>query len=263
MAELYTNAAQAEIIDDAGPTAPWLALVHGMAQDRRVFDAQVSAFRDRFRILLIDLPGHGLSADLPGPFGQAEMAGAVVAVLDDLGKAEVHYWGTHTGATLGLLLASRYPERFRSLILEGPVLPGRPLAAVVEALDRAGRVARSDGMDSARARWFEEGWFDVMRRHPRDCRAAEQRAILADFSGRPWLEPGAAVEPIGDALKDLKLPVLLYNGEHDLPGFVAVADQLETILPNVQRARIPGAGGFPAWEYPDAVNGIVADFLNG
>ena len=44
-------------------------------------------------------------------------------------------------------------------------------------------------------------------------------------------------------------------------GFVAVADQLETMLPNVQRARIPGAGGFPAWEYPDAVNGIVAEFF--
>ncbi|MBT5809633.1 MAG: hypothetical protein HOI19_04625 [Rhodospirillaceae bacterium] len=86
MAELYTSAAQAEIIDHAGPTAPWLALVHGMAQDSRVFDAQVKAFRDRFRILLIDLPGHGLSADLPGPFGQAEMAGAVVAALTALAK---------------------------------------------------------------------------------------------------------------------------------------------------------------------------------
>jgi pimeloyl-ACP methyl ester carboxylesterase len=258
----YTNAAHAEIIGDAGPSAPWLAMVHGMAQDRRVFDAQVNAFRDRFRIVLIDLPGHGLSADLPGPYGQGEMAHAVGAVLDSLGAAGLHYWGTHTGATLGLLLATRNPKQFSSLILEGPVLPGRPLDVVVEALERAGNLASANGVEAARERWFEEGWFDVMRRCPDECRAAEQRAILADFPGRPWRHPGAAVEPIEDALKTLETLVLLYNGEHDLPGFIAVADQLETLLPHVQRVRIPDAGGFPAWEFPDAVNTIAADFLS-
>jgi 3-oxoadipate enol-lactonase len=255
------NAARTEIVEEAGPAAPWLAMAHGMAQDRRVFDAQVAAFRDQFRILLIDLPGHGLSVDLPGPYGQGEMAEAMGAALDTI-EAPLHYWGTHTGATLGLILAARRPERFQSLILEGPVLPGRPFPAVAHALARAGQIARDEGMEAARARWFEEGWFDVIRQHPEACRAEGQRSILAEFSGKPWLAPGAAVDPIEDVLKTLQTPILLYNGEHDVPGFIGVANELETLLLHVQRERIADAGGFPAWEVPDAVNALAAEFLN-
>lgn len=89
-------------IDNAGPEAPWLVLVHGMSQDHRVFDAQVTAFRRTHRVLLVDLPDHGLAADVGGPYGHVEMGGHVADALTDAGAAAVRFWGTHTGATLGL-----------------------------------------------------------------------------------------------------------------------------------------------------------------
>ncbi len=63
-------------------------------------------------------------------------------------------------------------------------------------------------------------------------------------------------------MASIGVPVLLYNGEHDLPDFVAAADLLEALLPDATRETIPEAGGFPAWEFPDRVNRLVSDFLS-
>ncbi|MBT3533647.1 MAG: hypothetical protein HN478_07205, partial [Rhodospirillaceae bacterium] len=82
-------------------------------------------------------------------------------------------------------------------------------------------------------------------------------------TGAPWLYQGTSrgVEPIDGQIAALDLPVLFYNGEHDLPDFIAAADHLETLLPKARRAVIADAGGFPAWEFPEPVNALVADFL--
>ncbi len=66
--------------------------------------------------------------------------------------------------------------------------------------------------------------------------------------------------PIDARLAAIELPVLLYNGEHDLRDFVDAADRLEELLPRLTRAAIPEVGGFPAWEFPQRVNRLVAEF---
>ncbi len=258
-------AANYETVLEAGADQPWIVMVHGMSQDRRVFSAQVDAFKDRYRILLIDLPGHGLSADLPGPFGHLELAAEVAGAIDHAGVSRCIYWGTHTGTSLGLLLAARQPDRFRSLVLEGVVIPGHVMPSIDTELQRIRDVARTRGVPEARRQWFDEAdWFAVMRRHPEACRAARHRAIVAEFSGAPWLYdgPAAPVAPIDGALASIDLPVLVYNGAHDLPDFIAAANRLEALLPRARRAVIADAGAFPAWEFPDRVNRLVADFLS-
>jgi pimeloyl-ACP methyl ester carboxylesterase len=263
------HAARCERVTDAGANAPWLTLVHAMAQDRRVFSAQVPVFRERFRLLLVDLPGHGRSADLPGPYGLAEYAAAVLAALGAAGVTRTHWWGTHTGAGVGLLLAAELgtaqPELLASLVLEGPVMPGRLPRSAADMLAAVGTLAREQGMAAARRHWWEASdWFAVIRDRPEECRAAEQRALLEDFPGGPWLDdrPPTAVAPPEAALADLHRPVLIVNGEHDLPDFLAAAEELTDLLPDARRALIPAAGGFPAWEEPDAVNAVVRGFLS-
>lgn len=253
-----------ETIGAADKAKPWLTMVHGMSQDRRVFSAQVPVFQRDFRLLLIDLPGHGQSGDVPGPYGLAEFAAGVQAAMDDAGVFTTHYWGTHTGAGVGLLLASRHLERFQTLILEGPTLPGRDLPSVTRDLGRAKNTTRERGLQSAKEEWFTcAGWFEVIRRSPAQCRAAEHWAMIADFPGGPWLDttPPQMVPPLDSQLTNLTRPVLIVNGERDLEDFLRLSDELEGILPNVQRVRIPGGGGFPLWEFPDSVNLVVRRFL--
>ena len=66
-------------VTDAGPDSQWITMVHGISQDMRVFSAQIDAFRADYRLLLIDLPGHGGSAARPGPYGMTEFAAATAA----------------------------------------------------------------------------------------------------------------------------------------------------------------------------------------
>jgi pimeloyl-ACP methyl ester carboxylesterase len=254
-----------ELIDDAYEGAPWLVLVHGTGQDRRVFDTQVDAFCGDHRLCLIDLPGHGLARAYPGPFGLAEHADAVARALDAAGIEWAHYWGTHTGAAAGLVVACRQPDRFGNLVLEGPVIPGRPMPAVTELTERIAATLRRDGIAAARDQWWREGeWFAVMRAEPDRCRAAAQRAMLDDFDGPPWLGGGPLANPLPPldaALARLEMPVLIVNGAADLPEFLAAAAELARLIPKATRLTVPGAGGFPLWEAPRYVNQEVGNFI--
>jgi len=253
-----------ETIGRAGDAAPWITLVHGAAQNSSVFSAQITAFQDRYRLLLIDLPGHGKSSSLPGPYGAEEYAASVLAAMDDAGVEETHFWGTHTGAGIALLLATRHLQRFASLILESAVLAGHDMPSINASYGRAKETARQSGMEAARKQWIAEGeWFKVLHQHPQETRAAEHWAMIDAFGGAPWLDRSTpkTPEPIESKLSQIKRPVLLMNGEHDVVDFMRVADKLEAKLPDVQRLVIPGAGGFPLWEYPDVVNAAVRRFL--
>ena len=255
-----------ETIVGAGASAPWLVMVHGASHDRRIFSAQVQAFRLRYRLQLIDLPGHGLSADIPGPFGHVELAAHVLRSLQAAGVDRCHFWGTHTGTALGLLLAAEHPDRFRSLILEGPVLPGAVPTSAAEASREASKIARMHGVADAIDRWYRDGaWFEVIRARPLECRAEAHWTILSQFSGAPWLFDGVAapVPEIETRAASIDVPVLLYNGEHDHPEFHDLAARIEALLPRATRSTIADAGGFPAWEFPERVNRLVADFLSG
>jgi 3-oxoadipate enol-lactonase len=258
-------AAKFQVIDTASNEAPWIAMVHGVSQDHRVFDRQVNAFKNDYRLILIDLPGHGLSSEQAGPFGLREYADAVKGSLIQAGISSCHYWGTHLGAGTGLVLACDSPAFIKSLVLEGPVFPGRAMPAVSDVIDRVADIAREEGMEAAREVWWlEGGWFDVMRAHPDLCRAEEQWRLISEFSGTPWLDPGLFSKPLppfDDAVGRLRCPVLIMNGEHDMPSFLEAADALEATLFDCRRATVAQAGGFPLWEFPDRVNPVVAAFL--
>lgn len=258
------HAAAAGLVEEAGSGAPLLAMVHGATQDRRAFSAQVPFFAPRFRLLLIDLPGHGESASLPGPYDFETHAGAVAAAIERAGGGPVHYWGTHTGAGVGLMLIERMPGRLASLVLEGAVLPDAPLPSITAAYAEARDIARRDGVAAARAHWFDHApFFARMREAPQACRAAEHRAIIEGFGGSLWLDDSPPRPQRFDLARAAAAspPVLLVNGEADLPDFLALAQHLEGLLPDARRALIPGAGGFPLWETPDRVNPVVMEFL--
>jgi pimeloyl-ACP methyl ester carboxylesterase len=253
-----------EKISTAGETRPWITMVHGASQHSGLFSAQVEAFQADYRLLLIDLPGHGRSSAIPGPYGLVEYARSVLAAIRAAKIERTHFWGTHTGAGIALMLAAQHPELIASLVLDGAILPGVDLPYVTARYGQARKTARERGIEAARAEWFRESkWFDVIREKPEECRAKEHWKIISGFSGRPWLDTSAPepVPSIRPALARIAQPVLLVNGEHDVEDFVRVAGELEFSIRNVQRVTVPGAGGFPLWEFPAKVNSLVRKFL--
>jgi pimeloyl-ACP methyl ester carboxylesterase len=255
-----------DAISNAGKTGPWITMVHGASQHSGLFSAQVEAFRADYRLLLIDLPGHGRSSAVPGPYGLVEYARSALAAIRAAGIERTHFWGTHTGAGIGLMLAAKHPELIASLVLDGSILPGVDLPYVTARYGRAKATARERGIEAARAEWFRESrWFEVIRERPEECRAKEHWQLVSGFSGRPWLDTSTPepIPSIRPQLARITQPVLLVNGEHDVEDFIRVADELEASLSDVERVTVPGAGGFPLWEFPAEVNSRVRRFLEG
>ena len=241
---------------------PWLVMVHGMSQDHRYFGEQVEAFRSHYRILLIDLPGHGLSSEVEGPYGHTEFAAHVERILDDPRYDRVHYWGTHTGGTVGVLLGFRRPDMFRSLLLEAPSVPGENPQIVNGLIAGARQRARDESIDAALDFWWHESpWFDSMRSDPGPFRAVEHRSMVLEFGARPWTDKAPSV-PVGDILPSrVRIPVLVYQGEHDHPEFFASAQDVCGLFPGARYELVPGLGGFPAWEDPNEINAMAAGFI--
>lgn len=237
---------------------PWLTLLHGFSQNLQLWTPQVERLAGSFRLLRIDLRGHGGSSAPDGGYGPLEYARDVLAVLDALEIGATHFWGTHTGAGVGLLLAVLHPERIATVVLDGAVIPGQPEPSVDAWQARARDVAVRDGIQAARRFWFERAPFfrDIQR-------SAEHRAIVEAFSGVPWLatEPASPVPDIRAALTSIRHRTLIVNGANDLPEFLVTAELLERELPNARRYLIPNAGPFPAWDTPDAVTPLVAQLL--
>lgn len=253
-----------ELLPDSDSMAPWLVMVHGFSHNHGYFGQQVAAFQADYRLLLVDFRGHGGSLAVAGPFGIEEYADDVQSALDAAKIDTAYYWGTHTGAAVGLVLALRQPERWRALILESAVLPGFAMPRVDELLARARAIAQTKGIAAARQDWFEHAdWFNTIRANPAVCRADDHRQLVEAFQGEPWISPltPRPVTPVVDCLDALAMPVLLYNGVDDLPDFHAMAAALADQLAQVERHTITNAGGFAGWEQPAAVNDLVASYL--
>ena len=205
-----------------------------------------------------------VAIDHAGPFGHREYADHITQALNQHGIDCAHYWATHTGTAAGLLIAAECPDRFRSLILEGPVLPGRNVPSVTAEVARVRKIAAEEGIDAAISSWWSNApWFKHMRANPEACRAEQHKAVIESFSGRPWLDDqtARAVPDVTENLANTEIRTLIYNGEFDHPEFLAEASHLSNLLPAARCEIVANAGGFPSWEQPHATNRMVSEFL--
>lgn len=102
-----------------------VVLMHGLLLDTQLNRRLAADLAERgFRVVLLDLPGHG-SSDKPRHASAHRMdsyARHVVALLDELGLDESVIGGVSLGANVALQVAIQAPERVRGLVIEMPVL---------------------------------------------------------------------------------------------------------------------------------------------
>lgn len=131
---------------DAVAAAPVAVLVHGITGWWRTWWRVGPALADRgWRVIGVDLPGHGGSRPIGGIATAETLASDVAATVDALEIAPVDVIVAHSlGAAVGMELAYRRPELSRRLVLEDP--PGQTRADDVEFqanLEREVLAARS------------------------------------------------------------------------------------------------------------------------
>ena len=139
---------------DGPDGAPVLVLGNSLGTSAAVWAGQVPQFREHFRLLRFELPGHGGSAAPPGPYTIGGLGAGVLALLDSHGLDRVGYCGISLGGMIGMWLAARAPDRIAAL---GLVCTSAYLPPATGWQSRADQV-RAAGMASVSgpvlSRWF-------------------------------------------------------------------------------------------------------------
>jgi pimeloyl-ACP methyl ester carboxylesterase len=97
--------------------APVVLLLHQTPRSWAEYRAVMPLLGERYRAIAMDTAGFGNSDALPGVASIEAWAGAAAQLLDNLGIAQAHVVGHHTGGVIAVELAARHAQRVRSLVL--------------------------------------------------------------------------------------------------------------------------------------------------
>ena len=243
---------------DGPDDAPVLVLGSSLGTTGGMWDDQVPAFTERFRVLRYDTRGHGGSPVPPGPYAMAELGADLLALLDRLELERVSYCGLSIGGMIGMWAASEAPERFDRLVLCCTV----PRFGAREMWDERASTVRAHGMeplvDAAIERWLTP---EVRAARPE----AEER-LRGMFVATPPEGYAGCCEAIRDMdLRDrlgaIEAPTLVLAGSAD-PS--TPPERVREIAEEVARARyveLPGTAHIANVAHPDAFAGAVLEHL--
>ena len=238
---------------------PPLVLVHGAAEDGRVWKPQLTALADEFTVVAWDEPGAGRSSDVPADFGLTDYANCLAALIDALALGPVHLAGISWGGTLAQELYRHHPGLVATLILIDTYAGWK--GSLPEEEVRA-RVEGAHQMLAAPAGEFDPTLPGLFAGEP----PAEFVALLDEMT--------AAVRPAAlrnllvvmaeadqrDILPNIAVPTLLIWGELDVRSPLSVAREFEQAIPDAQLVVIPGCGHVSNLERPGPFNDAVRAF---
>lgn len=107
-------------------SSEWVVFIHGAGGSSAVWYKQLKDFKKEFNLLLIDLRGHGKSADLPQDIWNKHytfeaLTEDIIGVLNYLKTPPAHLMGVSLGTILARQLAELQPHRVKSLIMAGAI----------------------------------------------------------------------------------------------------------------------------------------------
>lgn len=234
------------------PDAVPMVFVHGTRFSAGQWSTQIAALRDEFAVAAVDLPGHGKRS---AESWSLERATEIIAdAVDALGAGPALVVGHSLGGYASLEFARRCPQLLRGLVLAGAsadtrggwAVPYRWAARLIPRMP-ADRLA---------------GWNDrlLRRLYPREVVEATIRSGYAFHT-----LPAAWAEVLGrfdaDAMRHVKAPVLILNGEKDTV-FRAGEVDFARAHPDARVELIPHARHLANFDAPDLFTAAVRRFAH-
>ncbi|MFN0121857.1 MAG: alpha/beta fold hydrolase [Blastocatellia bacterium] len=246
---------------DEGNGSP-LVFLHAFPLSQRMWDGQLAALAERFRVMTFDWRGFGDSELRGDVFTMEQFADDLRALLDALELDRVTLCGLSMGGYAAFAFMRKYAARVANLIL-ADTRAGEDLAA-----------ARQGRLDMARRALTEGAGViaDLMiprllapatiRNHPEIN--ARLRAIIEANDPRAIAAAQAGMAARADAtalLEQIRCPALIIVGGEDALTPPSEAKKMFDRLPGAQMAVINGVGHLPNLEAPAEFNRIVTGFL--
>ncbi len=243
-------------------SGPDLVMLHGWGLHGGLFAPVVGALAKRYRLHLVDLPGHGRSSMPEGDYTLANIAAQIAEEV----PANATWFGWSLGGRIALTAAAN-SETVSKLILVGAnpcfvqkedwphAMPQAELAQFADSL-RDDYRATLQRFVALQSRGSERGREELRR----------LRETLFDHGEPDAKALAAGLHLLGDAdlrplLRSIKQPTLIIHGERDILAPLAAAEYTAAHIPNAQLRTIAGAGHAPFISHPDQFTAAVEEFL--
>ncbi len=236
---------------------PALLLIQGLGFDRAGWGPAIGPLQRWFRLVLVDNRGSGRSA-APGSFGVADMAGDVLAVLDDAGAS--------LGGMIAQEFAVRHPDRVRRLVL-ACTTPGWPFAYPMP-LPSVRLIAASQRLapDEALRRHVENALSasTVAERPELVQRIIDCQPSISSRDRDAWQAQAAAGGRYAGSFQQrrIRARTLVLHGTADRVVDPRNARLLADRISRADLVTFPGLGHLFFWEDPEAFAAAVTSFLH-
>lgn len=248
---------------EATGRGPCVVMAHSFMCDRTMFRHQAAALSARYRVLNVDLRGHGDSGDAPGPYSIYDLTEDVIAVLDAESVERAAWVGLSIGGFLSMRAALLHPERVAALVLMDTD------AGAESAFKRLKYGALRQGLSWLGAKPLVGSLLPIFvgttslkeRQHVRNEVRSKLRAMRLP-SALHGIGAITSRDDVRARLGAICCPTLVLVGEEDQPLPPPLAQAMAERIPGARLAVIPRSGHLSALETPEAVTARLSDFLN-
>ena len=261
---ITVNGLKIHYVEWGSAEKPPLVLLHGIARVAHSFDHLAPHFADRFRVIAIDMRGHGDSAwDPQGSYMVEDYTKDIAAIVRELKLKDMVLWGNSTGGRVVQMIAGQMPELVRAVIVED-VGPERPREVSNRRADRMAKEA--DGWAT-----FDDLYAQAQKENPRTPEAIlkpfVQHASKRRDDGRivwkrdPAILNGFVPTELWATVKKIRAPLIYVLG--GASNIVPPQTQMD-IRQELRQSEIvmmPGLGHYPSDEKPAEFIAIVERFL--
>ena len=236
-----------------------VVLIHAAFTDHRLFERQIPDLAGEYRLILLDLPGHGPYYRKESRITMGDVPELIRLILDHRGVGACHLVGVSLGALCAQAFAARYPQRTKSVAAVGSY-----------SVHKANGVALRE-QAKLRRRWIWQALISIRRFREQIvnsvCRTEEGRSCAAEgaqhfrfTSFRAMAGVPGLFEP---RLAPVAYPLLIVVGERDLEYMQHTARAWHKLEPGSRLLVLPEAGHCANADAPMLFNLALRDFLAG
>lgn len=242
---------------DGPDDGPVLLLSNSLGTDLHMWDPQIAAFAERYRVLRYDSRGHGRSDSPAGAYSMDRLGRDAVQLLDAVGVEQADFCGLSKGGMVGQWLGVRAPERVRKLVLANTSAYMGPPSGWQSRI--AGVLAK--GMapltEASIARWFTPGFPS---RTPEAIAPIREMLLACDPSGYAGCCAAIRDMDLRPTASLITPPALVIAGTQDPSTSVEDGAWLARAVAQGALAEIDAAH-LSNVEQPDAFARLVIEFL--
>ncbi|MDQ3507219.1 MAG: 3-oxoadipate enol-lactonase [Actinomycetota bacterium] len=242
---------------DGSDDAPVLVLSSSIGSSLGMWDAQIDAFRESFRVLRYDHRGHGKSPVPDGPYSMEGLGRDVLGLADSIGVERFSFCGLSLGGMVGMWVAGEAPERVEKLVLCSTAAELGPPSMWDERIEAVKEGGMASLVDAVMERWFTP-----------DCHESEVeriRRIFLDTSPEGYAACSAAIRDMDlrDRLPSIKSDTLVISASEDPATPPERGEEIKAAIPNARMVVIPEASHIANVEQPERFTSELMGHLDG